>query len=108
MFYSLNMYGGRNYSHSHHHHHHYPNHYHKSGLPATGTSAMSPESALATDIFEQFIAASTFKSVLHHYRYMCDVLRLKPQNIRHFYPKLKVSERFFFLIYYFYIFSFCR
>ncbi|KAK8384350.1 hypothetical protein O3P69_009264 [Scylla paramamosain] len=38
-------------------------------------------------------AASTFKSVLHHYRQLCDVLKLKPTNICNFYPKLKSRLR---------------
>ncbi|KAK7067265.1 [F-actin]-monooxygenase mical3 [Halocaridina rubra] len=62
-------------------------HHHK---PAT---APSPESAAAADIFEQLCAASTFKSVLHHYRLLCDVLKIKPTNIRNFYPKLKSKLR---------------
>nr|XP_053649636.1 F-actin-monooxygenase MICAL3-like [Cherax quadricarinatus] len=64
---------------SHHHHN-------KPGAP-------SPDSAAAADIFEQLCAASTFKSVLYHYRQLCDVLRLKPTNIRSFYPKLKSKLR---------------
>ncbi|XP_068242855.1 F-actin-monooxygenase Mical isoform X2 [Palaemon carinicauda] len=64
-----------------HHHHNKP------------VAAPSPESALAADVFEQLCTASTFKSVLHHYRHLCDVLKLKPTNIRHFYPKLKSKLR---------------
>ncbi|XP_042224057.1 F-actin-monooxygenase Mical-like isoform X2 [Homarus americanus] len=64
---------------SHHHHN-------KQGVP-------SPESAAAADVFEQLCAANTFKSVLCHYRQLCDVLRLKPTNIRSFYPKLKSKLR---------------
>ncbi|XP_066979109.1 F-actin-monooxygenase Mical isoform X3 [Macrobrachium rosenbergii] len=63
---------------------------HHHNKPAT---APSPESAAAADIFEQLCAASTFKSVLHHYRHLCDVLKLKPTNIKHFYPKLKSKLR---------------
>ncbi|XP_071535359.1 uncharacterized protein Mical isoform X2 [Panulirus ornatus] len=61
-------------------------HHNKQGVP-------SPESAAAADVFEQLCAASTFKSVLHHYRHLCDVLRIKPTNFRHFYPKLKSKLR---------------
>ncbi|XP_045594784.1 F-actin-monooxygenase Mical isoform X2 [Procambarus clarkii] len=64
---------------SHHHHN-------KPGVP-------SPDSAAAADIFEQLCAASTFKTVLYHYRQLCDVLRLKPTNFRSFYPKLKSKLR---------------
>lgn len=66
------------YNSGHHHHHH------KQGAP------VSPDSAAAADVFEQLCTASTFKSVLYHYRLLCDVLRLKPTNFRNFYPKLKV------------------
>ena len=58
---------------------------------STAPVIMSPESAQAADIFEKFIAASTFKSVLNHYRQMCELLRIRPNNIRHFYPKLRAK-----------------
>ncbi|ROT72714.1 putative protein-methionine sulfoxide oxidase mical3b isoform X8 [Penaeus vannamei] len=69
------------YNSGHHHHHH------KQGAP------VSPDSAAAADVFEQLCTASTFKSVLYHYRLLCDVLRLKPTNFRNFYPKLKSKLR---------------
>ena len=50
---------------------------------------MSPESSQAADVFEKFIAAGTFKSVLSHYRHMCELLKLRPNSIKHFYPKLR-------------------
>ncbi|XP_042866389.1 F-actin-monooxygenase Mical-like isoform X3 [Penaeus japonicus] len=68
------------YNSGHHHHH-------KQVAP------VSPDSAAAADIFEQLCTASTFKSVLYHYRLLCDVLRLKPTNFRNFYPKLKSKLR---------------
>ena len=33
--------------------------------------------------------AATLKSILRTFRYLCDILRLKPQEWPHFYPKLK-------------------
>ena len=80
------MYSGRN----HYAHHHYPNHHHKGGPPPG--AVLSPESAQAAEIFDKFIAASTFKLVLQNYQLMCNVLRLRPTNIRQFYPKLKVRQ----------------
>ncbi|CAL4066865.1 unnamed protein product, partial [Meganyctiphanes norvegica] len=51
--------------------------------------ALSPESHAASEVFEQLCSAYTFKSVLHHYRTLCQLLKLKPTNFRNFYPKLK-------------------
>lgn len=52
---------------------------------------VSPDSALASDIFDQFCAAGTLKAILHHHRHLCDVLKIKPTNFPHFYPKLKAK-----------------
>lgn len=52
---------------------------------------VSPDSALAADIFDQFCSAYTLKSILGHFRHLCDVLKIKPTNFPQFYPKLKVS-----------------
>lgn len=59
------------------------------GLP----QAMSPESALASDIFDQFVSAGTFKAALSTYRQMCDVLQLSPSPLPAFYPRLKAKLR---------------
>ncbi|KAF2352752.1 FAD-binding domain, partial [Trinorchestia longiramus] len=72
------------------HHHHIQ---HNGGSqPATATTgATSPETAQAADVLEKFIAASTFKSVVHHHRQICELLKLRPANIRQFYPKLRAK-----------------
>ncbi|CAL8071583.1 unnamed protein product [Orchesella dallaii] len=50
---------------------------------------VSPESALASDIFDKFCGASTLKSILAHYRQLCSVLRIKPTHFPDFYPRLR-------------------
>ncbi|GFS44773.1 protein-methionine sulfoxide oxidase mical3a [Nephila pilipes] len=54
-------------------------------------TATSPESAMASELFDQFVSAATFKSVLHTNRQLCELLRLKPTNIANFYPRLKTK-----------------
>ena len=45
---------------------------------------------LANEVFGHFMTqAATLKSILRTFRYLCDILRLKPQEWPHFYPKLK-------------------
>ena len=56
-----------------------------------GNNALSPDSALAADIFDHYCAAQTFKGILSHYRRLCATLNLKPGKFPVFYPKLKVS-----------------
>uniref|UniRef100_T1JBG6 Glucose-6-phosphate 1-dehydrogenase n=1 Tax=Strigamia maritima TaxID=126957 RepID=T1JBG6_STRMM len=56
-----------------------------------GKTPLSPDSALAANIFEQFIAAQTFKAIFATFRHLCDTLKLKPSNIQNFYPKLKAK-----------------
>ncbi|XP_075728400.1 molecule interacting with CasL isoform X2 [Rhipicephalus microplus] len=63
------------------------------GTPTGLPQAMSPESALASDIFDQFVSAGTFKTALSTYRQMCDVLQLSPAPLPVFYPRLKVKLR---------------
>lgn len=46
--------------------------------------------ALACDVFDHFCSATTLKSILGLHRHMCDLLKLRPTNLPHFYPKLKV------------------
>ncbi|XP_075230340.1 molecule interacting with CasL isoform X2 [Lycorma delicatula] len=57
------------------------------------TTPISPEVALANDVFDQFCAAATFKSILGHYRHLCELLHVKPTNFPLFYPKLKAKLR---------------
>lgn len=63
------------------------------GTPTGLPQAMSPESALASDLFDQFVSAGTFKAALSTYRQMCDVLQLSPSPLPVFYPRLKVKLR---------------
>ncbi|XP_023222402.1 uncharacterized protein LOC111623901 [Centruroides sculpturatus] len=61
------------------------------GKSSSTTIASSPENVMASEIFDQFVSAGTFKSVLSTYRQLCEVLRLKPTNFPNFYPKLKAK-----------------
>ncbi|GIY18375.1 [F-actin]-monooxygenase MICAL3 [Caerostris darwini] len=54
-------------------------------------TATSPESAMASELFDQFVSAATFKSVLHANRQLCELLRLKPTSVTNFYPRLKAK-----------------
>ena len=54
---------------------------------------LSPESAAAAELFDQFVNAQTFKGVLGTFRLLCDTLRIKPTNFPNFYPKLKGKLR---------------
>nr|XP_024218471.1 F-actin-monooxygenase Mical isoform X3 [Halyomorpha halys] len=49
--------------------------------------------ALAADVFDQFCSATTLRSILGHFRYLCDLLQIRPTNFNHFYPKLKAKLR---------------
>jgi hypothetical protein len=55
----------------------------------------SPEVAMAGDgeVFDQFCNATTLKSILGHFRHLCDLLKIKPTNFHQFYPKLKSKLR---------------
>ncbi|KAI4497933.1 hypothetical protein M0802_007049 [Mischocyttarus mexicanus] len=57
------------------------------------TTANSPEAAIAGDVFDQFCNASTLKCILGHYRNLCELLKIKPNTISQFYPKLKSKLR---------------
>uniref|UniRef100_A0A8D8S445 F-actin monooxygenase n=1 Tax=Cacopsylla melanoneura TaxID=428564 RepID=A0A8D8S445_9HEMI len=52
-------------------------------------SPVPPEIALANDVFDQFCSAAAMKTILGHYRHLCDLLSMKPTNFPQFYPKLK-------------------
>lgn len=53
----------------------------------------SPEIALANEVFDQFCNANTLKSILGYYRQLCELLKIRPNVINHFYPKLKLKLR---------------
>lgn len=54
---------------------------------------VSPEIAMASEVFDQFCNATTLKSILGHFRHLCDLLKIKPTNVSQFYPKLKSKLR---------------
>ncbi|XP_032457373.1 F-actin-monooxygenase Mical isoform X4 [Nasonia vitripennis] len=54
---------------------------------------VSPDVALASEVFDQFCNATTLKSILGHFRHLCDLLKIKPTNFHQFYPKLKSKLR---------------
>ena len=45
------------------------------------------DAALASEIFDHFCNAQTFKSILRSFRHMCEALRLKPCQFPSFYPR---------------------
>ena len=50
--------------------------------------------ALASEVFDHFCHhANTLKSILRSFRYLCEILRLKPTEFPCFYPKLKSKLR---------------
>lgn len=53
----------------------------------------SSEVALANEVFDQFCNASTLKSILGYYRHLCELLKIRPNVINQFYPKLKTKLR---------------
>lgn len=53
----------------------------------------SPEMALASEVFDQFCNATTLKSILGYYRQLCELLKVRPNVINQFYPKLKAKLR---------------
>lgn len=53
----------------------------------------SPEMALASEVFDQFCNATTLKSILGYYRQLCELLKVRPNVINQFYPKLKTKLR---------------
>ncbi|KAF7988560.1 hypothetical protein HCN44_001133 [Aphidius gifuensis] len=54
---------------------------------------LSPEVALANDVFDQFCNASTLKSILGHFRHLCELLNMRPNTFPQFYPKFKSKLR---------------
>ncbi|XP_011345174.1 F-actin-monooxygenase Mical isoform X2 [Ooceraea biroi] len=55
--------------------------------------ANTPEIALASEVFDQFCNATTLKSILGYYRQLCELLKIRPNVINQFYPKLKAKLR---------------
>nr|XP_031846708.1 F-actin-monooxygenase Mical isoform X3 [Nomia melanderi] len=53
----------------------------------------SPEVALANEVFNLFCNATTLKTILGHFRHLCDLLKIRPNTISQFYPKLKGKLR---------------
>ncbi|XP_076546406.1 molecule interacting with CasL isoform X2 [Osmia lignaria lignaria] len=51
------------------------------------------EMAIANDMFDQFCNATTLKSILGHFRDLCEILKIRPNTIAQFYPKLKAKLR---------------
>ncbi|XP_076668643.1 molecule interacting with CasL isoform X3 [Andrena cerasifolii] len=55
--------------------------------------ANSPEVAMANEVFDQFCNAATLKSILGHFRQLCELLKIRPNTVSQFYPKLKSKLR---------------
>ncbi|XP_076248598.1 molecule interacting with CasL isoform X2 [Calliopsis andreniformis] len=53
----------------------------------------SPEVAIANEVFDLFCNATTLKSILGHFRHLCELLKIRPNAITQFYPKLKSKLR---------------
>lgn len=60
-------------------------------MDAHVTNTGQNEEALASQIFENFCAASTMGKILSLFREMCRILKLKPTVMPEFYTKLKVG-----------------
>ncbi|KRT86414.1 Actin binding protein [Oryctes borbonicus] len=68
---------------------HNHSHNHSQDSQPRGRPVVPEESAKASDCFEQFLTASTLKTILGCYRNICEHLHLKPNALPLFYPKLK-------------------
>ncbi|XP_043519147.1 F-actin-monooxygenase Mical isoform X1 [Frieseomelitta varia] len=53
----------------------------------------STEVAKANEEFDLFCNATTLKSILGHFRHLCELLKVRPNTISQFYPKLKLKLR---------------
>lgn len=60
-----------------------------SGTSLARAQSMTVDLTLANEIFDRFCNATTLKSILKCYRYLCEVLRVKPGPLPYFYPRLK-------------------
>ncbi|XP_052124565.1 F-actin-monooxygenase Mical [Frankliniella occidentalis] len=54
---------------------------------------VSPEVALASEVFDKLCSSTTLKTILGHHRHLCDLLHLKPGPFPQFYLKLKSKLR---------------
>ncbi|XP_060832072.1 F-actin-monooxygenase Mical isoform X3 [Bombus pascuorum] len=63
---------------------------HQQGRKQTMNSA---EVAKANEEFDLFCNATTLKSILGHFRNLCELLKIRPNTINQFYPKLKSKLR---------------
>ncbi|XP_076170360.1 molecule interacting with CasL isoform X6 [Ptiloglossa arizonensis] len=61
--------------------------------PGRKQTVNSPEVAIANDVFDQFCNATTLKSILGHFRHLCELLKIRPNSVSQFYPKLKGKLR---------------
>ncbi|CAD6241476.1 GSCOCG00009273001-RA-CDS [Cotesia congregata] len=57
------------------------------------TLVASPEVAMASEVFDLFCNAATLKSILGHFRHLCDLLNMRPNTFPQFYPKFKSKLR---------------
>ncbi|XP_044587418.1 F-actin-monooxygenase Mical isoform X3 [Cotesia glomerata] len=57
------------------------------------TLVASPEVAMASEVFDLFCNATTLKSILGHFRHLCDLLNMRPNTFPQFYPKFKSKLR---------------
>ncbi|XP_024227786.2 F-actin-monooxygenase Mical isoform X5 [Bombus impatiens] len=53
----------------------------------------STEVAKANEEFDLFCNATTLKSILGHFRHLCELLKIRPNTINQFYPKLRQKLR---------------
>ncbi|XP_043285873.1 F-actin-monooxygenase MICAL3 isoform X2 [Venturia canescens] len=53
----------------------------------------SSEIAMANEVFDLFCNATTLKSILGHFRHLCDLLKMRPNTFPQFYPKFKSKLR---------------
>ncbi|XP_034941558.1 F-actin-monooxygenase Mical [Chelonus insularis] len=65
-------------------------HGHHSSRKAVATS---PEVAMASEVFDLFCNATTLKTILGHFRHLCDLLNMRPNTFPQFYPKFKSKLR---------------
>ncbi|XP_071876598.1 molecule interacting with CasL isoform X2 [Bombus fervidus] len=63
---------------------------HQQGRKQTMNSA---EVARANEEFDLFCNATTLKSILGHFRHLCELLKIRPNTINQFYPKLRLKLR---------------
>jgi hypothetical protein len=49
------------------------------------------DNQLAGQVFDHFCSASTLKSILRSFRYLCEILRVKPNQLPYFFPKIKAT-----------------